>query len=128
MAIILIIEDDALLAEMYEAKFSHAGHSTKLATNGREGLELAAAATPDLILLDVLMPGLNGFAVLKELKKHAHTRYTPTILLTNLAQAEVEMSRDLAKTLGICEYLVKSHHTPADVVRRAEHHLSRKGK
>ena len=119
MAKILLVEDDAILVEMYQAKFELEGHEVKVATNGEECLQILQEFRPELILLDILMPKLNGFHVLKEIKKQPEMRQIPVILLTNLGQAEVDMNQELAKALGVNDYLIKSHHTPDEVVKKA---------
>ncbi len=116
MAKILLVEDDMILAEMYQAKFELEGHDMKVVNNGEDCLKLLKNYTPDLILLDILMPKLNGFHVLKEIKKQPNLRQIPIILLTNLGQAEVDMNQELAHALGVNDYLIKSHHTPDEVV------------
>lgn len=121
MAHILLVEDDEILAEMYEAKFELEGHSVRVATNGEACLEVLKEYTPELILLDILMPKLNGFHVLKEIKKQPHLRQIPVILLTNLGEAEVDMNEELASALGVNDYLIKSRHTPEEVVNKAMH-------
>ena len=119
MAKILLVEDDAVLVEMYQAKFELEGHEIRVATNGEECLKVVESYVPDLILLDILMPKLNGFLVLKELKKRPKLRQVPVILLTNLGEAEVDMNKELASALGVTDYLIKSHHTPDEVVNKA---------
>jgi CheY-like chemotaxis protein len=119
MAKILLVEDDAILVEMYQAKFELEGHEVHVATNGEECLDILQEFRPELILLDILMPKLNGFHVLKEIKKQPAMRQIPVILLTNLGQAEVDMNQELAKALGVNDYLIKSHHTPDEVVQKA---------
>ena len=119
MAKILLVEDDAILVEMYQAKFELEGHDVRIATNGEDCLKLLETFEPELILLDILMPKLNGFHVLKEIKKQPNLRQIPVILLTNLGQAEVDMNQELAKALGVNDYLIKSHHTPDEVVHKA---------
>lgn len=119
MAKILLVEDDAILVEMYEAKFELEGHEIRVATNGEDALSLLNDFVPELILLDILMPKLNGFHVLKEIKKQPNLRQIPVILLTNLGEAEVDMNRELASALGVNDYLIKSHHTPDEVVAKA---------
>ncbi len=119
MAKILLVEDDTILVEMYQAKFELEGHQVSVATNGEECLNILKTFQPELILLDILMPKLNGFHVLKEIKKQPDLRQIPVILLTNLGQAEVDMNQELAKALGVNDYLIKSHHTPDEVVQKA---------
>lgn len=112
----MLVEDDMILVEMYQAKFEIEGHEIVVATNGQECLNLLEDYTPEIILLDILMPKLNGFHVLKEIKKRPKLRQIPVILLTNLGEAEVDMNQELARALGVSDYLIKSHHTPDEVV------------
>jgi CheY-like chemotaxis protein len=119
MAKILLVEDDAILVEMYQAKFELEGHEIRVATNGEECLDVIEEFMPDLVLLDILMPKLNGFHVLKEIKKRPNLRQIPVILLTNLGETEVDMNKELATALGVSDYLIKSHHTPDEVVTKA---------
>lgn len=126
MANILLVEDDAILVEMYQAKFELEGHEVKVATNGEECLEVLETYVPELILLDILMPKINGFHVLKEIKKKPDLRQIPVILLTNLGEAEVDMNKELASALGVSDYLIKSHHTPDEVVDKVDKVLGKK--
>lgn len=119
MAKIMLVEDDRILVEMYQAKFELEGHDIVVAGNGQECLDLLNDYEPELILLDILMPKLNGFHVLKEIKKHPNLRAIPVILLTNLGEAEVDMNTELARALGVTDYLIKSHHTPDEVLAKA---------
>lgn len=114
----MLVEDDAILVEMYQAKFEIEGHEIVVATNGQECLNLLEDYIPEIILLDILMPKLNGFHVLKEIKKRPNLRQIPVILLTNLGEAEVDMNQELARALGVSDYLIKSHHTPDEVVAK----------
>lgn len=125
MAHILLVEDDVILVEMYQAKFELEGHQVQVATNGEECLEILQSYTPELILLDILMPKLNGFHVLKEIKKQPQLRQIPVILLTNLGEAEVDMNRELASALGVSDYLIKSRHTPDEVVEKVSKALNK---
>jgi len=119
MAKILLVEDDIILVEMYQAKFELEGYDIQVASNGEDCLKLVEHFVPDLILLDILMPKLNGFHVLKELKKRPKLRQVPVILLTNLGEADIDLNKELASALGVTDYLIKSHHTPDEVVARA---------
>lgn len=127
MAKILLVEDDTILVEMYQAKFELEGHEVHVATNGEECLAILGEFVPDLVLLDILMPKLNGFHVLKEIKKQPGLRQIPVILLTNLGQAEVDMNQELAKALGVNDYLIKSHHTPDEIVSKVVKVLGNSG-
>lgn len=114
----MLVEDDPILVEMYQAKFELENHDVSVATNGEECLTLLETQSPDIILLDILMPKVNGFHVLKEIKKQPNLRTIPVILLTNLGEVEVDMNKELARALGVADYLIKSHHTPDEVVEK----------
>ena len=114
---ILLAEDDAMISTMYKTKFEQAGFDVLIADNGADGLELALTNKPDLILLDIIMPQLDGFAVLERLKMSSKTKSIPVILLTNLGTEE-----DIQKgqELGAKDYLVKANLTPAEVLDKVK--------
>jgi len=120
---ILLVEDDKMLADMYITKFSKEGLQVMRAEDGAEGLEKAKAEKPDLVLLDIIMPTLDGFAVLKEIKKEPGLENTHILLLTNLGQSEdVEKGREL----GADDYFIKANHTPAEIVEKVKYMLTKK--
>ena len=82
MAHILVVEDDTFVAKILTIGLQRAGHSTILVEDGREVFSSAREHTPDLILLDVLLPGMDGFQVLKQLKRHPTTQHIPVLMLT----------------------------------------------
>ncbi len=110
---ILLVEDDVFLAGIYKKKFEVEGFNITVIDNGEKGLNEAIKKLPDLILLDVLLPKMDGFAVLKALKKEATTKDIPVILLTNLGQKD-----DVEKGIeeGAADYLIKIHFKPSEVV------------
>lgn len=110
---ILLIEDDAFLASIYRTKFEQQGYKVMLADNGEDGLVDAKRKKPDLILLDLLLPRVDGFTVLSELKRDRATANIPVILLTNLGQKE-DVEKGLA--LGAVDYLIKAHFKPSETV------------
>lgn len=112
---VLIVEDDNFLVEMYTTKFELEGFSVVSAEDGEKGLEVAKNEHPDIILLDILMPKMDGFTTLVELKKDDSLKNTPVILLTNLGQKE-----DVKKgfELGAAGYLIKAHFMPSEVVEK----------
>lgn len=110
---ILLVEDDTFLVEMYTTKFELEGFEVVSAEDGKRGLELAKKENPDVILLDILMPKMDGFEVLDELKADAVTKDIPVILLTNLGQQD-DIKKGFEK--GAVGYLVKAHFMPSEVV------------
>ncbi|MEA2113674.1 MAG: response regulator [Patescibacteria group bacterium] len=111
---ILIIEDDSFLSEMYETKLTQSGFEVGTAFDGKTGLNKAKDGSYDLILLDIVLPKMDGFEVLSEIKKpDSAIKETPVVLLTNLGQkSEVEKGI----RLGADEYIIKAHFTPTAVV------------
>ncbi len=110
---ILIVEDDELIARLYEKAFGFEGYEVDVAHNGREGLDAVKQNKPTLILLDIMMPEMNGLEVLDHLKKDETTKDIPVIVLTNLA-GEHDAEEVLAK--GAVKYIVKSEHNPKEIV------------
>lgn len=105
-----------MLAEMYATKFTMEGFKVVTANDGASGLQAALADRPAVILLDIIMPKLDGFAVLKQLKQNPSLKTVPVILLTNLGQ-EDDIKR--GKELGADDYYVKADHSPQEVVEKA---------
>lgn len=122
---ILLIEDEEMLANMYEVKFQNEGFDITKALDGASGLELAKTIKPDLVLLDVIMPKMDGFSVLKSIREDAGIKDLTVILLTNLGQDEDVQK---GKELGVVGYLVKANVTPAEVVEAAKRELAKLGK
>lgn len=110
---ILIVEDERTLLEMYKIKFENENFEVFLADNGETGIEIAKNDKPDLIMLDIMMPKMDGFAALKELKDDAKTKKIPVIMLTNLGQEE---DLEKGKKFGAADYIIKANSTPAQVV------------
>ncbi len=117
---VLIIEDDRFLSSMYSEKLSLEGFRVLVAFDGPSGVTTALRDHPDLILLDVLLPGFDGFEVLRRLRADAASARTKVIMLTNLNQAE-QVAR--AETLGANDYLVKAHFVPSEIVDKVRAQL-----
>jgi CheY-like chemotaxis protein len=112
MAKILVVEDDPLMSRMYQKIFSFEGYEVELAHDGQEGLEKAKTVKPTIILLDIMMPKLNGLQVLEQLKADPNTKTIPVIMLTNLAGTQ-DAEAALAK--GAVKYIIKSEYEPKQV-------------
>lgn len=116
---ILIVEDEHPLAHALELKLSHEGFATTVAGTGKEGLEKALTGEFNLILLDLILPEMDGFAVLAALKEKGVA--TPVVVLSNLGQDE---DRAKAKESGAVEYLVKSNAPLADILNLVKQSVS----
>ena len=114
---ILLVEDDPFLLDMYSTKFQEVGFTISAAQDGDTALVKAQEELPDLILLDIVLPKKDGFAVLKTLKSQSQTAKIPVILLTNLG-LDGDVKRGLE--LGAASYIVKAHFTPTEVVAKVK--------
>ncbi len=110
---VLVIEDDRFLVKAYEAKMKGEGFCVDVARDGEEGIAKIEKKKPDIVLLDLIMPKMDGFDVLEEMKKHKDWRKIPVLILTNLGQ-EDDRKRGLA--LGAKDYIVKADYSLAQIV------------
>lgn len=117
---ILVVEDKASLTQMLKFLFLSKGLKVEIAFNGREALEMASSIVPDLILLDIMMPQMDGFEVLEKLKEKEGTSRIPIIMLTARKSRE-DMQK--AKELGAVEYITKPFKA-VEVVDKVLRHLS----
>ncbi|PJC22675.1 response regulator [candidate division WWE3 bacterium CG10_big_fil_rev_8_21_14_0_10_48_23] len=124
MAKVLIIDDDRLLVTMYEQKFRKDGLEVITALNGGDGLKKIKEEKPALVLLDIMMPKMNGLEVLGEVKKDPEIKNIPVILLTNLARDSGEEDIEKGLELGAVTYLVKSQLRPSQVVVKVKEILA----
>jgi DNA-binding response OmpR family regulator len=108
-----IIEDDAAIAAMYEFKLQNDGYHVRRADNGQTGLLLLEEFNPDLILLDIKMPIMNGDEMLEKLRSTEWGSNMRVIVLTNISRDEAPSG---LRFLNVDRYLVKAHHTPKQVV------------
>lgn len=117
---ILLVEDDAALANVYKTRLEMEGFDVRHVDNGEDALTNAREYRPDLIVLDVMMPKINGFDVLDLLRNTPDTMGMRVIMMTALSQAK---DKERAEQLGADDYLVKSQVVISDVVARIKHHL-----
>ena len=120
---ILIVDDDEFLLEMYTIKFKETGFTVEIARNGRESIQKAKDFQPDVILLDIVLPEMDGFEVLKEMKEQKHAPNSLILLLTNLGQKD-DAERGIG--MGADDYIVKAHFTPSEVVEKVRKALAAK--
>lgn len=117
---LLIVEDDPLVTELYHRLFGFYKYNIKTAVNGKEGVESAKSFKPDLILLDIMMPVMDGIEALRLLKQDPTTKEIPVILLTNI---DDESAIKEAMELGAADYMVKSDFTPNDIIEQVNRYL-----
>lgn len=114
---VLIVDDDQFLLDMYALKFRESGFDVDVAENGKKAIQKVEEFKPDVILLDVVMPAVDGFEVLSEVKEKKLVPGVKVIMLTNLGQKD-DTERGMA--LGADDYIVKAHFTPTEVVDRVK--------
>lgn len=120
MTKIAIIEDDSVISQMYRMKFEADGFDVQVANNGKDGVDLVREFKPDMVLLDISMPVMNGDVALKSIRKEEWGKTVPVMVLTNLG--EEEAPKDI-RSLGIESYIVKADLTPRQVVARVKQTL-----
>ena len=111
---VLIVEDDKNICEMYAITFMRRGFTVYTASDGRNAIQKYQNKKPDIVLLDIMMPQVDGYQVLNEIRKDSKV-YTPVIMLTNLDANDFTRESQLD---NIDAYLIKSHHSPREVVDR----------
>ena len=117
MTKIAIIEDDSTISQMYRMKFEADGFDVRMAANGAIGVDVVERFRPDIILLDIQMPEMDGVEALTAIRSHDWGKTIPVIVLTNLG--EEEAPGDL-RSLGISGYIVKANLTPRQVVAQVK--------
>jgi DNA-binding response OmpR family regulator len=122
MITILIIEDEIALRELYKKKFELEKFNVITAFDGEDGIRKIKNAIPDVVLLDLFLPKLTGFDVLKEVKSNPELKNIPVVVLTNIS-VDVE---DLLNNWGATDFILKANATPEDVVVRVNQVLSKK--
>lgn len=118
---ILVVEDDPMISSMYKTKFESDGFDVLTADNGVKGFELAKKEKPDIIMLDVILPQLDGFSVLDNIKKDKAVKNIPVIMLTNLGTEE---DKAKGKKIGALDYFVKASLTPGQVSAKIKQYLN----
>jgi DNA-binding response OmpR family regulator len=112
---ILVVEDDKFLRELISQKLLKEGYDIVEAVDGEKGIENARKERPDLVLLDLILPGIDGFEVLAKLKADPKLSNIPVIILSNLGQkTDIEKGIEM----GAVDYLIKAHFTPGEIVEK----------
>jgi len=117
---VLLIEDEPEVLELYRLKLTLDDYDVTTAQNGLEGLAKAESEKPELIFLDIKMPGMDGFEVLKRLRKNDSTKDIPVVILSNFDE-ESMVEKGLA--LGASDYLIKSHFSPASLSEKLQEYF-----
>ncbi|HBP01356.1 MAG: Response regulator [Candidatus Moranbacteria bacterium GW2011_GWE1_49_15] len=112
---ILLVEDDVFIRDIYETKLSQENFEVVMAENGIDALKKLENFVPDIVLLDIVMPYMDGMDFLKEFKKNENWKNIPIIMLSNLSDKERVTE---AMKQGVNDYLIKSHFTPSEVVEK----------
>lgn len=112
---VLVVEDDKLLSDLLARKFTAEKFKILYAPSGEKALEILKESKPDLILLDILLPGIDGFEVLRQVKANEASSMVPVIILSNLGQ---ESDIEMGKKLGAVEFLVKVSLTLDEIVAK----------
>lgn len=122
MAKVLIIEDDENLRDVYQEQFQNEGFDVAVAHDGQEGIEKISSYMPDIILLDILMPKINGFDVLKCVKEKPELKHIPILVITNIYTD----AQDLIQNWGVSFVLLKVDYTPGQLVEKVRNVLKDK--
>jgi DNA-binding response OmpR family regulator len=112
---ILIVEDDKFLRELISQKLSKEGYDISEAVDGEKGVKSVQEIKPDLVLLDLILPGIDGFEVLSRIKADSAIAQIPIIILSNLGQKD-DIERGLK--MGAADYLIKAHFTPGEIISK----------
>lgn len=120
MTKIAIIEDDHVISQMYRMKFEADGFDVQLASDGKSGIDLVESYKPDMILLDLQMPEMNGADALEVIRKNSWGKNIPVIVLTNTGEEEAPRS---LQSLGVHSYIVKANLTPREVTAKVKEAL-----
>ena len=121
MATILVIEDDPYVRRFYARLFKFKNYEVEMAESGVSGIAKAKEMVPNLILLDILMPGMDGFAVLKELKADPVTKDCVVVVLTNLGDNQTVKK---ALSLGAGGFIIKANAPPEDLIKIVDSYLN----
>jgi len=117
---ILVVEDDSLLLDLYRIKLAEDGYEVFTASNGQEGFDQAKEHLPKLILLDILMPGVDGYEALRKLKVNQKTKKISVVIFSNLSQKE-ELEKGLK--LGADDFVIKTSLTPTELSEKVRRYF-----
>ena len=112
MKSILLVEDDPFLVDIYTTKLKEAGFAVDVISDGKECLEKARETMPDLLVLDIVLPGVDGWEILREIRQDEKLKGLKVVIISNLSQkSEVQKGIEL----GAVKYMIKAHYTPGEI-------------
>ncbi len=117
MTHVLLVEDDPFLVDIYTTKFQAEGFSISVATDGNQAIRRLSQDKPEILLLDIVLPKVDGWEILKSIKQNKNLQDLKVIVLSNLGQ---KADIDKAIALGATRYLIKAHYTPSEVVEEVK--------
>ncbi|MBI2609757.1 response regulator [Candidatus Giovannonibacteria bacterium] len=120
---ILIVEDDKFLRDLISQKLNREGFKVRTAIDGEIGMKEIGERRPALILLDLILPGIDGFEILERLRNDANLSSIPVLVLSNLGQSE---DIDRARSLGAEDFMIKANFTPGEIVEKVKQVLNKK--
>ncbi|HLC99884.1 MAG TPA: response regulator [Patescibacteria group bacterium] len=112
---ILVAEDDRFITQIYATKLGKAGFELVMVSDGRDVVPHMLREKPDLVLLDLMMPGKSGFDVLRDIKADPELKKIPVLVITALAQTK---ERELGLQLGAKDYIIKSDHSIQEIIAK----------
>lgn len=117
MKYILLVEDDPFIADIYATRLKEDGFTVDLASDGQECLDKIREKKPDLLVLDIVLPRIDGWEILEEIRKDNKLKDTKVIIISNLSQkSEVQKGMEL----GALKYLIKAYYTPAEIIQEVK--------
>ncbi len=119
---IVIVEDDSIISQMYRFKFESEGYDVEIADNGKLGLELIEKVNPNIVLLDLMMPEMNGDEMLEKMRSKPWGKDIPVIILTNMGEQEVPEN---VKKQGVSAVILKADMTPRQVTELVKKQLEK---
>ena len=118
--VVLVVEDDVFLVKAYQIKFEKEGAEVQIASDGDTAMKMLEKDPPDVVLLDLMLPGKSGFEILEAIRKNSRWKDVPVLILTNLGQAaDIERGQSLKAT----DYIIKANTKIEDIVKKVKRYL-----
>ncbi|PIR69621.1 MAG: response regulator [Candidatus Niyogibacteria bacterium CG10_big_fil_rev_8_21_14_0_10_46_36] len=123
MKLVLVVEDDKFMRNLLVNKLQKEGFQTEGVSSGEEALEFTKTKAPSLLLLDLILPNIDGFEVVQQLKQDPRLVNIPVLILSNLGEKK---DIEKAQELGVSGFLIKANFTPSEIVKKVQELLSKK--